>query len=123
MEKISMNDIIAFIDKAMDKNHIVHANVSKNHYVIISIYNDFNDHCSLIQFRYLKCEDEESFVIDRRHSSDIEIEFTESDILKFELEALKVKEYSKNKLIDYFNDFFKKDSKVIDINDLDNEEE
>ena len=118
-----MNDIIAFIDKAMDKNYIVCADIDKNYYVMITI-NCSSDEDFLIGFRYARlCDGTKSFIMSKRRFNEVEIEFTESDILKFELEALKVKEYSKNKLIDYFNDFFRKDSKVIDINDLDNEEE
>ena len=118
-----MNDIIAFIDKAMDKDYLVYTDISKDCYIMITI-NCSSDDNFLIGFTYAKLFDgTNSFTISKHRFNQVEIELTESDILKFELEALKVKEYSKNKLINYFNDFFKKDSKVIDINDLDNEEE
>ena len=46
------------------------------------------------------------------------------DLALFKVEILKVKEYSENKVIEYFNNFFEEeDFKPTTINDLDNEDD
>ena len=53
----------------------------------------------------------------------VTIEVSEMDIARFKVEILKAQEYSKNKVIEYFNSFFKEeDDKQIGVDDLDDDD-
>ena len=45
------------------------------------------------------------------------------DIALFKVEILKAEKYSKNKVIEAFNNFFEKEDSKLTINDLDNEDD
>ena len=54
----------------------------------------------------------------------VDIEVSEMDVALFKVEVLNAEKYSKNKVIEAFNNFFEKDnSKPKTIDDLDNDEE
>jgi hypothetical protein len=54
----------------------------------------------------------------------VDIEVSDMDIALFKVEVLKAQEYSKNKVIEAFNNFFdKEETRFKDINDLDNEDD
>lgn len=115
---IKMNDIIAFIEKAMENNlnirteireglgeHSIVVNKSNGDYITIS-YMDSNPN-------FLKIFTPWNFV---------EIEVNEMDLALYKVTILKAREYSINKGIEYFNNFIdEKYSGPTTINDLDDE--
>ena len=114
-----MNDIIVFIDNAIDRNLIMegHLDDEFGYYPQIRIKKN-ND---IILF----CLQESNMLIskDGVNNSIFIKNLSEIDIATFKLMCAKVKEYSENKLIECFWDFFKEDEKIPTINDLDNEDD
>ena len=127
---VTMNDIIAFIERAIKENFEIRTtyrewNSNFKEY-IINIYNSNED---LFVIQYLNTEERPSkknnvIQISKRLLDWVDIEVSEMDIALFKVEVLKAQEYSKNKVIEAFNNFFEKDSsKLTTINDLDNEDD
>ena len=127
---VTMNDIIAFIERAMKENlniRTVYRNRGSNFgEYIINVYNS-NEELFVIQ--YLNTEESSNkknniIQISKGLLDWVDIEVSEMDIALFKVEILKAEKYSKNKVIEAFNNFFEKDnSKPTTINDLDNDEE
>ena len=118
-KKILMNDIISSIEKAIKENlHI--ESVVGNRFTSIVIYNPKNE-CLFIDY---DSSNSSYIVISDNYHNSIKIEVPEIDIAKFKVEAFKAEEYSNNKVIEYFNNFFEEeDSRPTTINDLDSEDD
>ena len=125
-----MNDIIAFIERAMKENFNIRTshrewNSDFEEYVI-SIYNS-NEELFVIQYLSTKenlNKKDNIIQISKGLLNWVDIEVSEMDIALFKVEVLKAEKYSKNKVIEAFNNFFEKDSsKLTTINDLDNEDD
>lgn len=115
MEKISMNDIIAFVKKAMNKNFKVEYSFGG-----ISIYNNKKE----IRIVRGYCNAEQTLIIITNNGKTHELEMFEEDVLKWKLLTIECKSYQNNKAIKDFNNFFDdEDSKPTTINDLDNEDD
>ena len=115
MEK-TMNDIIAFIEGAMKRDFQMEVFVSeKKDFSIIYIYNHNNDYIEIRQDRCNLC-----FLTRRLDPYCIE-NLSEIDILNFKMVLLKAKEYSKNKTLQFFDEFLGEEpsKKITNINDLD----
>ena len=125
---VTMNDIIAFIEKAIKENlniRTTHREWGPNlEEYVINIYNS-NEELFVIQYLNMNPDKNESTVQISKGLLDwVDIEVSEMDIALFKVEVLKAQEYSKNKVIESFNNFFEKDSsKPTTINDLDNEDD
>ena len=121
---VTMNDIIAFIERAMKENFDIrttHREWSSNfEEYIVNIYNS-NEELFIIQ--YLSTEKDDTIQISRGVLDWVDIEVSEMDIALFKVEVLKAQEYSKNKVLESFNNFFDKDNSITDINDLDSEDD
>ncbi len=120
-----MNDIIAFIERAMKENFDIRTTCrewdSDIKEYVINIYNSNED---LFVIQYLNTKKENTIQISKGLLDWVDIEVSEMDIALFKVEVLKAQEYSKNKVIESFNNFFEKDSsKPTTINDLDNEDD
>lgn len=123
--KIEFEDIISFIEKAIKNNLNIKTTVrnwGETSEVNITIYKD-DDVYSGIYIQHFSDKNHISLSVTRNYLDWVDVEVSEIDIAKFKLEVLKAREYSKNKVIDYFNNFFKEESKPADINDLDNDDE
>ena len=127
---VTMNDIIAFIERAMKENFNIRTshrewNSDFEEYVI-SIYNS-NEELFVIQYLSTKenlNKKDNIIQISKGLLNWVDIEVSEMDIALFKVEVLKAEKYSKNKVIEAFNNFFEKDSsKLTTINDLDNEDD
>jgi len=126
---VTMNDIIAFIEKAMKENLDIRTTYRKwgsnfEEYVI-NVYN-LEEELFVIQYLNEGNSNKKNNVIQISKSllGWVDIEVSEMDIALFKVEILKAEKYSKNKVIEAFNNFFEKDnSKPTTINDLDNDEE
>lgn len=116
MEKtISMNDVIAFIEKAMKNN--LDINVMSNEGLRI-----YKSESEYITFWLL----ENVLAIDKpKYNNEYRIEnISELDLSAYKYLCAKTKEYSINKALNYFNTFFEEiDSKPRNINDLNNEDD
>ena len=127
---VTMNDIIAFIEKAMKENldiRTTHREWSSNfEEYVINVYNSDEE---LFVIQYLNGgssnkKNNNVIQISKSLLDWVDIEVSEMDIALFKVEILKAEKYSKNKVIEAFNNFFEKDnSKPTTINDLDNDEE
>ena len=127
---VTMNDIIAFIERAMKENlniRTTHREWGSNlEEYVINIYNSNED---LFIIQYLSTEKslnkkDNTVQISKGLLDWVDIEVSEIDIALFKVEILKAEKYSKNKVIEAFNNFFEKDdSKPTTIDDLDNDEE
>ena len=128
---VTMNDIIAFIERAIKENlniRTTHRNWGSNlEEYVINIYNSNED---LFVIQYLSNNKESvngksnSIQISKGLLDWVDIEVSDMDIALFKVEVLKAEKYSKNKVIEAFNNFFEKDdSKPTTIDDLDNDEE
>lgn len=126
---VTMNDIIAFIEKAMKENldiRTTHREWSSNfEEYVINVYNS-DEELFVIQYLNEGSSNKKNSVIKISKSllGWVDIEVSEMDIALFKVEILKAEKYSKDKVIEAFNNFFEKDnSKPTTINDLDNDEE
>ena len=126
---VTMNDIIAFIERAMKENlniRTTHREWGSNlEEYVISIYNSNED---LFIIQHLSTEkslnkEDNTVQISKGLSDWVDIEVSEIDIALFKVEVLKAEKYSKNKVIEAFNNFFEKEDSKLTINDLDNEDE
>ena len=126
---VTMNDIIAFIERAMKENldiRTTHREWDSNfEEYVISIYNSNED---LFVIQYLSTENilnkkDNTVQISKGLLDWIDIEVSEMDIALFKVEVLKAEKYSKNKVIEAFNNFFEKEDSKLTINDLDSEDD
>lgn len=120
---IKMDDIIAFIERAMKEN--------------LKMATDTQDYTNFSLCRIEVCKTADECVVFEIYKNDnccgakirqgilsnwVDIEISEMDFALFKVEFLKAQEYAKNKVIKAFNDFFKDmDSRPTTINDLDDE--
>ena len=124
-----MNDIIAFIERAMKENlniRTTHRKWGSNfEEYVINVYNS-DEELFVIQYLNEEISNKKNNVIQISKGllDWVDIEVSEMDIALFKVEILKAEKYSKNKVIEAFNNFFEKDSsKPTTIDDLDNDEE
>jgi hypothetical protein len=124
-----MNDIIAFIERAMKENldiRTIHREWGSNlEEYVINIYNSNED---LFVIQYLSTEKtlnkkDNTVQISKGLLNWIDIEVSEMDVALFKVEVLKAEKYSKNKVIEAFNNFFEKEDSKLTINDLDSEDD
>lgn len=125
---VTMNDIIAFIERAMKEN----LNIRTTHRewgpsleeYVINIYNSDEE---LFVIQYLNTDllngKENTVQISKGLLNWVDIEVSKMDIALFKVEILKAEKYSKNKVIEAFNNFFEKEDSKLTINDLDNEDD
>ena len=126
---VTMNDIIAFIERAMKENLDIRTThrewgSSLEEYVI-NVYNS-DEELFVIQYLNEGSSNKKNNVIQISKGllDWVDVEVSEMDIALFRVETIKAEKYSKNKVIEAFNNFFEKDnSKPTTINDLDNDEE
>ena len=126
---VTMNDIIAFIERAMKENLDIRTTHrewgSSLEECVINVYN-LNEEVFVIQYLNEGSSNKKNNVIQISKGllDWVDIEVSEMDIALFKVEILKAEKYSKNKVIEAFNNFFEKDSsKPTTIDDLDNDEE
>jgi hypothetical protein len=123
-----MNDIIAFIERAMKENLNIRTTYrswgSNLEEYVINIYNS-NEDLFVIQYLNTDLNGKENTVQISKGLLDwVDIEVSDMDIALFKVEVLKAEKYSKNKVIEAFNNFFgEEENKVVNINDLDNDDE
>ena len=116
-KKILMSDIIAFIEKAMKESLDIKI-IECGQNVEIRIYGVDNKRFSIDLFN------DKYILLKGSHDISVVIKMSEMDFALFKVEILKVKEYSENKVIEYFNNFFEEEGfKPTTINDLDNEDD
>lgn len=121
-KKISMNDIIAFVEKAMECN----LNVKVwGEYGEIDIAQQNHDKYIEIRPVWIEKDNFEAICISKPELNYYILNnLTELEVASFKFLCAKVREYSMNKTLEYFNNFFKEeDSKLKDINDLDDKED
>ena len=126
-KKISMNDIVAFIEKAMKENLNIQTTIRDWDNIklyTIHVY-DSNEDAFIIECLNSSTDKGKNYVQISKGVLDwVNIETSEMDIALFKVEVLKAQEYSRNKVIEAFNNFFKdEESKFKDINDLDDKED
>lgn len=126
-KKISMNDIIAFVEKAMKENLNIQTIIRDWDNIksyTIRVYGS-NEGVFIIECLDSSIDKEKNYVQISKGVLDwVDIEASEMDIALFKVEVLKAQEYSRNKVIEAFNNFFKdEESKLKDINDLDDKED
>ena len=116
-KKISMNDIIAFVEKAMKENLDIKV-IDYIENAAIRIYGADNKYFGIDLFN------DEYITLKGSHDVSVEIKISEMDLALFKVEILKMKKYSENKVMEYFNNFFEEeDFKPTTINDLDSEDD
>lgn len=125
---VTMNDIIAFIERAMKENLNIRTVYRKRgsnlEECIINVYNSNKE----FAIQYLNTEESPNKKNNTIQISEglldwVDIEVSEMDIALFKVEILKAEKYSKNKVIEAFESFFEEDNKLKTINDLDNEDD
>ena len=119
---MTMNNVIAFIKKAMDNNldiSTIHSSCEEYGIEILINNNDTNrKYCNIRYFEnsiiiHLGCNSNNIYIKD----------ISKQDLLLFKLLFLDVEEYSNKKSLEYFNNFFKKeDDKQIGVDDLDDDD-
>jgi hypothetical protein len=125
---ITMADIIAFIERAMKENFEIRTTYrdwsSDFKEYVINIYNSDED-LFVIQYSEESPNKKDNIIQISKGVLDwVDIEVSDMDIALFKVEVLKAQEYSKNKVIEAFNNFFdKEETRFKDINDLDNEDD
>ena len=118
-----MDKIIAFIEKAIKNNlniRTTNRNWGEISEACIYIYKSDD---SEISIQYISEKSNHNLSITKGYLDWVTIEVSEMDIARFKVEILKAQEYSKNKVIEYFNSFFKEeDDKQIGVDDLDDDD-
>ena len=127
MEKITIDNIIAFTKEAM-KNNI---NVNSSYFNNISC--DEPDNVPSFSYCIGIINDEESISFNinsnsiclytKRGSTGIENILTEREKVNLESLRLDIKEYNKERALSRFETFFNEMNKLSDIDDLDNEDD
>lgn len=123
-----MNDIIAFIERAMELNlniRTTHNECKNIESYGIDVHKEDDSSLSILYIKEQKNPENISLSITTNYLDWVKIEnISELDIANFKVIILKAERYSKNKVLDYFNNFFKEEeSKLTDINDLDDKED
>lgn len=113
---ITMDDIIAFIERAMKKKFEIESGYNC---IEVSYEN------KTIEFIQGHNCDKEVLVLRTDHSGKThELEITKEDILKWKLLQIECANYQNEIAIEAFNNFFdKEEARFKDINDLDNEDD
>lgn len=115
MEKITMNDVIAFVKKAMQNNLKVRNCLFYNGLEIMDTNLENKIYIELVF---------DSLRITTKSGEFYINDLTEKDILQFKLIYEEVKSYQENSGIRDFKQFFKEDeSRPSDINDLDDNDD
>ena len=117
-----MNDIIAFVEKAMERN----LNVKVwGEYGGIDIAQQNSDKYIEIKPVWIERDNfKEICIIKQEFNYYILNNLTELEVASFKFLCARAREYSINKTLEYFNNFFKEEeSKLTDINDLDDKED
>ena len=121
--KITMNNIIDFVHKAIRKNYRL--DVSDDNIYVFNKNDDTINFAAIHEYRNFKDfssnENITGILICNNYGGRIQINLTPKDIAKFKLLCEEAKEYSEEILINKFNSFFSEDE--ITINDLDSEDE
>jgi hypothetical protein len=122
---VTMNDVIAFIEKAMKENlNIQTCTVKYDGVECCYMVYVWNNDEKYINIAITSTGNKFTIQLLKKSLDAVNIETTEMDVALFKVEFLKVQEYSKNKVIEYFNNFFNSDeAKPTTINDLDNEDD
>ncbi len=108
---IMMNDVIAFVDKAIKYNMYIETDGECS---ITVINND-----KLVNFLL-----EEDYVSVKTDNGIMDFDITDKEGFQFKVLIENCVEYCEEKAFEDFNNFFKEeDSKPTDINDLDNEDD
>lgn len=121
-----MNDVIAFIERAMKENLKIRTTArdwDSLTELVITIYNKEEENTITIQCLSSSKDNDYFIELTSEYLDWVKIEVSEMDIAQFKVEILKAQEYSRNSVIKCFNSFFEKESKPTDINDLDYEED
>ena len=116
---VTMNNILAFVKKAMNDNlDISTFKDETTSYFTIEIKGE-NKYCEV------RLYDKNTIIIYLSGLNNICIKnIPEQDLLLFKLLFLEAEEYSNNKSLEYFNNFFKKEeNKEIKVDDLDDDED
>lgn len=117
----NINNIIAFIEKAMKKNLDITCNCDRRGQFTLTVYKDDDNSLSIDRFiDYNTNKYNIDITKSRLNSVNIE-ETSELDVANLNIVVLKAKEYSNNKIIEYFNNFFNNNAPIRNINDIDEE--
>ena len=118
-----MDKIIAFIEKAIKNNlniRTTNRNWGEISEACIYIYKSDD---SEISIQYISEKSNHNLSITKGYLDWVTIEVSEMDIARFKVEIHKAQEYTKKKVIEYFNSFFKEeDDKQIGVDDLDDDD-
>lgn len=121
---VMMNDVIAFIERAIKEDlniEVEYCDHTGYKYYVVQI-SDNNRKCFRIEC--IIKDNKITFELHQPRLNSVVMEISEMELALFKVEVLKAREYSKNKTIEAFNNFFEKDSsKPTTINDLDNEDD
>ena len=114
---VTMNDIVAFVEKAMEHN--------LNMYVSGSYIKIFGRDDKNLEIWCFSEDTNRSIIIEQAGLNSYAINnLSDLEYSTYEYLCARVKEYSRNKTLEYFNNFFKEEeSKLKDINDLDDKED
>lgn len=116
---VTMNDVIAFVEKAIDKRIYIYTCEYFGSEIDITIRHKVKDDSYM---EFLLYSENTLAVISLNGRFEIK-NLTEKEVLEFKILAEKCKEYKKVRGLEDFNTFFKEDNKLTTINDLDNEDE
>ena len=119
---VTMNDIIAFVEKAMECNFNVKV---WGEYGEIDIIQKNPDKYIEIKPEWIERGTFKTIYINKPELNYYTLNnLTELEVASFKFLCARVREYSINKTLEYFNNFFKEEeSKLKDINDLDDKED
>ena len=117
MEK-TMNDIIAFIEGAIRRDFCIEVEFPTEACLRIRIYNPDDDYIDIA------CSDENLYISTSKLGIHYIGGFSEEDILSFKIASLHAREYSKNKTLQFFDEFLGEEpsKKITNINDLDDDD-
>ena len=113
---VTMNDIVAFVEKAMENNLLI-----KVYTEVIEVIKDDDNYMQITRIR--NDNDIPQWIRLNYKGNCYPIEFDSFDFSTFEYLMARAKQYSMNKTLNYFNNFFNETVKEITINDLDSEDE
>lgn len=123
--KITINNIIEFVHKAMHSNKCVKS-ICYNSDIIKWVFtvNDL-DFTKNIEFEIVQTDNKLYIYGDRGKATlEVTIHLTERDIIDLNVLHLDIKEYRENKALELFNNFFSNESEIpTNIDDLDNDDE
>ena len=124
--EMTMNPVINFINKAVEKKMKITVSRSLNTQIVIW-GNEDNIEFKFTLYDKVLDKDLNFLEIYVPYHNEIKIDnLSELDILNFKGLAIVLEEYSKNNAIEIMDKYFEnndKQSKIVNINDLDNEDE